>query len=274
MKIFISADIEGIGGVVRGEQTSREHADYPHARELMTAEVNAAIRGAFDAGATEVVVTDAHSIGLNLIGEKLDERAVQIIGTPRRFGMMEGIGSDCAAALFIGYHASAGTAQGVIAHCYRRRIAEINLNGLAVGEIGFNAALAAQFGVPVAMVSGDEAACEEARKLMPSIVTASVKRGLGAYAAACLHPRRAQALVYESAKKAISDLKRFTLLPVSQPIVMKVRFTNASAVDRCLRLKSVEPLDGVSVRYTAETVAEAFLIFHVMADLSELVPHI
>ena len=130
MKIFISADIEGIGGVVRGEQSSREHPDYPHARELMTAEVNAAIRGAFDGGVTEVVVTDAHSIGLNLVSEKLDERAVQIIGTPRRFGMMEGVEKDCSAVLFIGYHASAGTAQGIIAHCYRRRIAEISLTTL------------------------------------------------------------------------------------------------------------------------------------------------
>ena len=97
------------------------------------------------------------------------------------------------------------------------------------------------------MISGDEATCEEARRLMPSIVTASVKRGLGAYAAACLHPRRAQELVYESAKKAISGLKQLKPLPVSQPVVMKVRFTTASVVDRCLRLKGVEPLDGVTM---------------------------
>jgi D-amino peptidase len=91
MKIFISADREGIGGVVRGEQSSRDSADYAHARKLMTAEVNSAIQGAFDGGATEVVVTDAHSIGLNLISDEVDERAKLILGTPRRLGMMEGV---------------------------------------------------------------------------------------------------------------------------------------------------------------------------------------
>ena len=121
MKVFISADIEGIGGVVRGEQSSRDTADYAHARKLMTAEVNSAIRGAFDGGATEVVVTDAHSIGLNLISDEVDERARLILGTPRRLGMMEGVDLGFDAAFFIGYHAAAGTAQAVIAHSYRRR---------------------------------------------------------------------------------------------------------------------------------------------------------
>jgi D-amino peptidase len=110
MKVFISADIEGVGGVVRGEQSSRDNADYAHARKLMTAEVNSAIRGAFDGGATEVVVTDAHSIGLNLISDDVDERARLILGTPRRLGMMEGVDLGFDAAFFIGYHASAGTA--------------------------------------------------------------------------------------------------------------------------------------------------------------------
>jgi D-amino peptidase len=274
MKIFISADIEGIGGVVRGEQASRDSADYRHARELMTAEVNSAIRGAFDGGATEVVVTDAHSIGLNLISDQVDERAVQIIGTPRRLGMMEGVGQDCAAALLIGYHASAGTARGVIAHSYRRRIAEIRLNGLKVGEIGFNAALAGHFRVPVVMISGDEAACSEARQLIPSIVAAPVKKGVGAYSAACLHPKKSQELIHASARQALSDLKRFKPLDVSRPVKMDVRFTTASAVDRCLRLRGVEPIDGATLRATAEDVPEAFQLFSVMADLSELVPHI
>jgi D-amino peptidase len=274
MRVFISADIEGIGGVVRGEQTERDGADYTHARELMTAEVNAAIQGAFEGGATEVVVTDAHGLGLNLISDKIDERAVQIVGTPRRFGMMEGIAPGFAAAMFVGYHAMAGTAGGVIAHCYRRRIAEIRLNGRAVGEIGFNAALAGHFGVPVVMISGDETACAEARQLVPAIVAAPVKRGLGAYSAACLHPRKSRELIQASARKALADIDRCTPLDVKRPVTLEVRFTTASGVDRCLRLPGVEPVDGTTLRYAAKDVAEAFQLFHVMADLSELVPHI
>jgi D-amino peptidase len=274
MKVFISADIEGVGGVVRGEQSSRDASDYVHARKLMTAEVNSAIRGAFDGGATEVVVTDAHSIGLNLISDEIDERAKLILGTPRRLGMMEGVDLGFDAAFFLGYHASAGTAQAVIAHSYRRRVAEIRLNGRKVGEIGFNAALAGHFNVPVVLISGDEAACAEARELLPHILAVPVKKGLGAYAAECLHPKQAQNLIYQSARKTISQASFWASFIVSQPTRLEVRFTTASAVDRCLRLPSVEALDGTTISYKARNVLEAYQIFNVVADLAELVPHI
>lgn len=274
MKVFISADIEGVGGVVRGEQSGRDASDYAHARKLMTAEVNSAIRGAFDGGATEVVVTDAHSIGLNLISDEIDERAKLILGTPRRLGMMEGVDLGFDAAFFLGYHASAGTAQAVIAHSYRRRVAEIRLNGRKVGEIGFNAALAGHFNVPVVLISGDEAACDEARALLPKILAVPVKKGLGAYAAECLHPKQAQNLIYQSARKAISQASSWASFIVSQPTRLEVRFTTASAVDRCLRLPGVEALDGTTISCEARNVLEAYQIFNVMADLAELVPHI
>jgi D-amino peptidase len=274
MKLFISADIEGVGGVVRGEQSSRDASDYAHARKLMTAEVNAAIRGAFDGGATEVVVADAHHIGLNLISDEVDERAGQIIGTPRRLGMMEGVDKGFDAAFFIGYHASAGTPKGVIAHSYRRRVAEIKLNDRKVGEVGFNAALAGHFGVPVVLISGDEAACAEARALLPHIFAVPVKKGLGAYAAACLHPKQAQNLICQSAREAISRVSSRAPFVVSSPVCLDVRFTTASAVDRCLRLPGIELLDGASLRYKARDVLEAYQVFNVMADLAELVHHI
>jgi D-amino peptidase len=273
MKVFISADIEGVGGVVRGEQSSRDASDYAHARRLMTAEVNAAIRGAFDGGAGEVVVADAHHIGLNLISDEVDERALQIIGTPRRLGMMEGVDLGCDAALFVGYHASAGTPQGVIAHSYRR-VAEVKLNDRKVGEIGFNAALAGHFGVPVVLISGDEASCAEARTLLPHILAVPVKKGLGAYAAACLHPSQAQNLIYQTTRKAIPHTASCAPFVVNQPACLDVRFTTASAVDRCLRLPGIEILDGTTLRYKARDVLEAYQIFNVMADLAELVPHI
>ena len=274
MKVFISADIEGVGGVVRGEQSGRDNAEYAHARKLMTAEVNAAIQGAFDGGATEVVVTDAHSIGLNLISDEVDERAMLILGTPRRLGMMEGVDLGFDAAFFIGYHAAAGTAQAVIAHSYRRRVAEIRLNGRKVGEIGFNTALAGHFNVPVVLISGDEAACAEARALLPHILAVPVKKGLGAYSALCLHPKQAQALIRQSAKQALSSTERGTMAHIAKPTVLEVRFTTASAIDRCLRLPGAELLDGTTLRYEARDVLDAFQVFNVMADLAELVPHI
>ena len=274
MKIFISADIEGVGGVVRGEQSTRGALDYPHARKLMTAEVNAAIRGAFDAGAKEVVVVDAHHIGLNLVSDEIDERAKLVLGTPRRLGMMEGVDLGFDAAFFIGYHASAGTARGVIAHSYRRRVAEIKLNGRKVGEVGFNAALAGHFGVPVTMISGDEAACAEARALLPHALTVPVKKGLGAYTALCLHPKQCRELIYQSAREAVSASQGCSPLSLGQPTVLELRFTTASAIDRCLRLPGAQLLDGTTLRYEAGDVLEAFQVFNIMADLAELVTHI
>ena len=188
--------------------------------------------------------------------------------------MMEGVDSGFDAAFLLGYHASAGTHRGVIAHSYRQRVAEIKLNDRKVGEIGFNAALSGHFGVPVVLISGDEAACAEARALLPHILTVPVKKGLGAYTAACLHPRQAQDLIYQSTRKAITHASACAPFVVTQPTCLDVRFTTASAIDRCLRLPGIELLDGTTLRYQARDVLEAYQIFNVMADLAELVPHI
>jgi D-amino peptidase len=162
----------------------------------------------------------------------------------------------------------------VIAHSYRRRVAEIRLNGRKVGEFGFNAALAGHFNVPVTLVSGDEAVCAEARALLPHILAVPVKKGLGAYSALCLHPKQAQALIHEFAKQALSSTERGAMPSIDQPTVLEVRFTTASAIDRCLRLPGAELRDGTTLRYEARDVLEAFQVFNVMADLAELVPHI
>jgi D-amino peptidase len=124
------------------------------------------------------------------------------------------------------------------------------------------------------LISGDEAACAEARELLPHILAVPVKKGLGAYAAECLHPKQAQNLIYQSARKAMSQASSWASFIVSQPTRLEVRFTTASAVDRCLRLPGVEALDGTTISYKARNVLEAYQIFNVVADLAELVPHI
>ncbi len=274
MKIFISTDIEGIGCVVRSEHSAVSGREYSEARRWMTMEVNAAVRAAFDAGAVEVVVADGHNVGLNLLCEQLDERAVLISGSPRPLSMMEGIGREFDAAFLMGYHAMAGTADGTICHIFHGRIAEVTINGTTVGEIGISAMLAGFFNVPVALVSGDEACAAEARRLLGDVETAAVKRGIGAYAAACRHPARCREIIHQAAARALARLHGFAPFDVGRPVRLTVRFTTASGADRALRMPGTQRTGGCTVGWEGENAMEAFKAFNTMADLAEMVPFI
>ena len=275
MRVFISADIEGIGCVVRGEHSSPEGRCHEFARQQMTTEVNAAARGAFDAGASRVVIADAHNIGLNLIPDQLDERVLLVTGSPRPLSMMEGVSLGFEAVFLIGYHAMAGTADSPINHTFTRRVAGLRLNGLSIGEIGLSAVLAGYYNTPVCLVTGDDRACAEAKTLLPDIETVEVKQGLGSYAAICLHPARCRELIYEGAGKALARASKPApyVLP-NGPVSMEVDFTTSSAVDRVTGLPGVERLSGVTVRYQGRDCLEAFKVFNIMTDLIGLVSFI
>lgn len=274
MRVYISADIEGIGCVVRQEQSSPEGREFARARKMMTEEVNAAVKGAFDGGADEVVVADSHNVGLNLIPEDLNERASIVMGSPRPLSMMEGIDSGFDAAFFVGYHAMAGTADSTIVHVFMGRIAEVSVNGRPVGEIGISAALAGRYGVPVALVTGDDKTAVEAREFLEGIETVEVKKGIGAYAALCLPPARSRNLIYEGALKAMSRKGDWRPFRFEGEVDLRVRFTTASAADRVLRIPGIERVDGCTVRFIAPDFLQAFKAFNTMADLMELVKFI
>lgn len=274
MKIYLSADIEGIGCIVRQEQSSPGGRQYDWARRMMTEEVNAAVKGAFDGGATEVVVADSHNVGLNLVPEDLDERVSLIMGSPRALSMMEGIDAGFDAAFLVGYHAMAGTADSTIVHVFTGRIAGVRVNGRPLGEIGISAALAGHYGVPVALVTGDNRTVAEAKTLLEGIETVEVKKGIGAYAARCLSPRRSRTLIYEGARRAMSRQKDWRPFKFEGAVALEVRFTTASAADRALHMPGLERVDGATVRFKAADFIEAFKAFHTMADLMELVQFI
>lgn len=275
MKIFISADIEGVGAVVRSEHSSVQGREYALARRMMTEEVNAAIRAAFDAGATEVLAADAHNVGLNLFPDELDERARLVMGSPRPLAMMEGVERGMDAVCFVGYHGMAGSANAAIAHIFHGRVAELTFNGLKVGEIGLNALLAGWFGVPVVMISGDETACREARELIPEIRTAAVKESIGAYAGICLHPSRCRELIYGAVGQSLSDLNAYEPFTLKgDEVTMEIRFTTASSVDRALRLPGTRRVSGDTLQYPAPDYLSAFQGFAAITDLLELVPFI
>jgi len=265
LKVFIAVDLEGIGGYVKWDTADRERE-----RELITGEANAAICGAFEAGATEVLVTEAHGNMRNIIPEKIDRRATFLSGTPKPLNHMAGIDSTFNVAMFVGYHSRAGTKNGVMAHTYSGDIFSLRFNGIEVGEIGTDAAIAGQFGVPVAMVSGDRAACEEARELLGDIETVVVKEGISRYAARCVPVEESRRLIREGAKRALGRVNAFSSFIIKPPVRCEITFTCPSCADTVSHLPFVDRLDGCTVAFEAPDFLKAFEIFNALHFLVSL----
>jgi D-amino peptidase len=205
MKVFLSSDMEGTAGVAEWEQCTGDGAEAQRGRRLLLAEVNAAIEGAFDAGATEVVVNDSHSTMRNLPPEELAHEASYISGAHKPLYMMQGMDETFGAVLFVSYHGSMGSPSG-LSHTYSpRAVMEARLDGVVTGEAGINALVAAHYGVPVVLVTGDSVACAEAAELIPGISQAVVKEPVSRSAAHSLHPARACAVIRETARQAVGS---------------------------------------------------------------------
>ncbi len=274
MKVYISADIEGVGCVCRPEHSRIDGRDYALARQLMTGEVNAAIAGAFAGGATQLVVVDSHNVGLNLYPEELDERAELIMGMPRPLAMMEGVDQGFDAAFFIGYHAKPGSADGLIAHNFHSRIRDLFINNVSVGELGLNAALAGLYNVPMALLSGDAVTVAEGLQLMPWLECVTVKRGIGAYAAQCLHPKVCRERIFEGARRALQDLPRMRAFKVQEPLCMEVHCTTASSADRLAKIPGVQRVAPMVLKMEGVDLRTAFDVFITMEELVDMVPFI
>lgn len=207
-KVYISVDLEGISGINGDDQTSAGQAEYARGRKLMVEDANAAIRGAFAGGATEVVVNDSHGGQRNLLPEDLDPRARLISHSFKRHGMVEGLDETFDSILFIGYHARAGAPRGLFAHTGSGVVRDLQLNGVAVGEGGINAAMAAWYGVAVALVTGDDTAVEEVRALVPGVKGVTVKRAINTRAVEMLPLAEARRLIEAGAKDAVAAAKK------------------------------------------------------------------
>ncbi|HOQ99144.1 MAG TPA: M55 family metallopeptidase [Anaerolineae bacterium] len=270
MKVFISADIEGISGVVAGVQTSDDEKEFERARRLMTGEVNAAIAGAFGAGASEVLVNDSHGAMRNIMIEELDVRAELVTGSPKPFSMMEGLDERFDVALFVGYHAMAGNPLGTLNHTYSgRHVFELKLNGQPVGEVGLNAALAGALGVPVGLVTGDLAVVAEAQTLLAPPATVAVKRAVGRSAARCLPPSVARQRIEAAASEAVR--RRGQPYVLTPPIIADVTFMRTDQADMAALLPDVERLDGRTVRYQHEDMRVLFRVWRALLALAAYV---
>jgi D-amino peptidase len=257
LKVYISADMEGVAGVVSGDQLSPGAFEYERFRGFMTAEVLAAIQGARDAGATTIVVSDSHGNGENILIERLPDDVTLVRSWPRPLMMMQGIDSSFSAAVFIGYHASTTSTVGVRAHTISSALlTRVELNGVAVPEAGINAAIAGHFGVPVVMVSGDDAAVAETQKLLGPVEGAVVKRAITFHSASTVTPQAAQALIREKVKAGVERRTQLKPYLVTSPVRLDVSFKNYRPVELLGFLSIVERTSSHSIRFTGRDILE------------------
>ncbi len=257
-KVYISADMEGIAGVVTGEQLGPQGFEYQRFREFMTNEVLAAIEGARAAGATEILVSDSHGNGQNLLIEKFPKDVQIVRSWPRPLMMMEGIDSTFDAVLFVGYHASTTNVEGVRAHTMSSaNFADIRLNGISVPEAGVNAAIAGHFGVPVVLITGDSAIVKEAQGLLGGdLEGAVVKWPYGFHSARTMTPQASCELIREKAKVAVTRATGRKPYRMKTPVDLEIRFKNYRPAEVLAYLPSVERVDARTVRFRGKDVLE------------------
>lgn len=257
LKVYISADMEGVVGTVTGDQLGPRGFEYGRYRAFMTGEALAAVEAAKKAGATEILVSDSHGNGENLLIEKFPKDVRIIRSWPRRLSMMAGIDASFDAVVFIGYHASTTNTRGVRAHTFSSaRLTRVTLNGIPVTEGAFNAAIAGHFGVPVVMISGDDAVIEEVRSLIGNIEGAETKKYLGFHAANTLTPEASYELIRQKVAVALGRLQDFKPYVLETPITLEVGFKHYRPVEVLEYLKGVTRIDSHSIRYRADTMLE------------------
>lgn len=258
VKVFIAVDLEGVTGVVTQEQLGPAGFEYDRFREFMTAEALAAIAGAREAGATDFVVADSHGNGLNLLIERFPPEVRIVRSWPRPLGMMEGLDSTFAAALFVGFHSGTTDLRGVRAHTMSSaHYAGLRLNGREVPESGWGAAIAGALGVPVVMISGDEAAVAELRELVPGVAGAVVKRPVSFHSAATLTPEAGQALIRAQARDGVARRTAIRPFAVTAPVTVDLTFKNYRPAELLAYLPLFTRTTAHSVRFTAPSMLEA-----------------
>lgn len=262
-RIFVSVDMEGIGGIGTGAMTSSGGKDYSLGRALMTAEVNAVVSALFSAGAADIVVNDSHGDMQNLLHMELDPRVTYIQGNIKPLGMVQGLDGSFDGAIFLGYHARAGDPDGFLAHTGSGAVKGLWLNDIEVGEGGLNAAFAGQHDVPVLMAAGDSAFAREIRQLLPT-ATVVTKVAVTPQVARLRHPERVRADLARVAGEAVRDGSEAPVFRLEPPIRVRARFASTTRADILEAIPGIERTDGFTVEYEAEDVDEAYRLIRLM----------
>lgn len=261
LKVFISVDMEGVCGVIHWEDVSRNGKDYSLFRKLMTQETNAAVEGALEAGATDILVRDSHGSARNILPDLLHYQAELLRDwSMGPLSMMEGIDETFDAVILIGYHARANTPDAVLDHTMSGSIYDVQLNGKKMPELGINAFIAGHFGVPVVMIAGDEAVCIQAKELLGDVVTVAVKEGIG-NAAKMLHPEKAQELIKEKTREALKRFKDFEPFKLEPPYTMVVTFKDEERAENSSWIPGAMRVGNNSVSFTSSDFMEVLKFF-------------
>ena len=261
MRVFISADMEGVTGVTHPQDVIPGRPQYERFRRFLTADVNAAIEGAAQGGATEFLVNEAHDGMRNVLLEDLDGRADLIVGSKKPLPMMQGFGGSDV-AFFVGYHARAG-AEGVLSHTFNSPavVTGVELNGETCSEARMNAALAGLSGIPVGLVTGDDLTCVEAGSLYTGVKTAQVKTAVDRYTARCLTPGAALGRIREAARGATEGAGALVPYAPEPPYTFTAEFATASTAASVMFFPQLERVDDRRVSWTHEDYETAFKMF-------------
>ena len=267
MKIFISADLEGVNGVVSPGDIIPGEPGYEASRVLMTEEVNAVVEGLFQGGATEITVCDSHEIAQNLRYDLLDERVSLISGATRDGSMVHSIDSSYDGLVLLGHHAMFGTQNAVLDHTYDQYlIRELKVNGMPLGEFGLNSLVAAERGVPVIMTSGDDALALEAKAFWTYVEGAVVKKAEGRFCAKCLPKAESKRLLTDTARRAGSTIQERCCVEVPESPVLEITFQQTCMADGTMRVKDIKRTGPMTIEYACSSMSEVMDMRQVISD--------
>jgi D-amino peptidase len=263
---MISADMEGATGVTYTQDVIPGTEQWQRMRRIFTGDVNAAITGLFDGGATDILVNEAHSSQRNLLLEDLDHRATMLTGRHKPLSMMQGIDTGIDGVVFLGYHTGAGT-EGVLAHTYlENSITGVWLDDTPASEGRLNATMATEHGVPVILVTGDDKTCDDANDYAPAARVAAVKECVSRYAAICLPPARTSELIRDQATQAMTLAGRSK--PHPAPHRIEVEFDATHLAHATAVIPTVELIATRRIGFDAPTMTEAMKAFKVVTAIA------
>lgn len=263
IKVFISVDMEGIGGIGSPHMVSSSGKDYDTGRKLMTNEVNTVIKAIYEVGPAIIVVNDSHGDMQNLLHTELDPRVEYIQSNIKPWGMVQNLDASFDGIIFIGYHAMAGTENGFLAHTGSGTVKGLWINGTEVGEGGLNALFAGALGVPVLLASGDKAFASEISKLI-SVRTVITKEAIGSSAAQLLHPDVVNKLLREQVIASLKDRKNAKPLNVRQPVEFSIKVDQPTRADVAMGIPGMKRVDGYTISYEAKDMQEAYPLIRII----------
>jgi len=269
-RVYISVDMEGIWGVVHGNQTSSDSAEYGAARKWMAEDTNAVIAGLFEAGAAEVVVNDSHGSMRNIVADMLDPRASLISGSPKILSMMQGIDGTFDACVFVGYHARAGTAPAILDHTISGGVVRaIRVNGQEMPELGLNAAIAGYFNVPVILLTGDTETCAQAKSILgDDLTTVAVKEAQGRYAARNFPVDVARKQLKEGAKTALPKKGQVAPYMLKTPFKFELDLNNSGQADMPTLIYLIKKTGPRTVEFTSDDYLQGFKLLRAAINLA------